>query len=156
MGTHPPQRPPSSGIINTSNLSVEPDQAHTFGDFVTDVWTPALDVALSTASSYRRNLALHVVPTVGHVRLQAIDAPMLTALGAIHLIGPRQIGSLSTAGQRAGDPWSADGPFPMVALVASPWAWDLRRDPGSAPDRERRRVPGRGGRQAPCFGTCGG
>jgi integrase len=52
----------------------------TFGDFVTDVWTPALDVALSTASSYRRNLALHVVPTVGHVRLQAIDAPMLTAL----------------------------------------------------------------------------
>jgi integrase len=34
----------------------------------------------STASSYRRNLTLHVVPTVGHVRLQAIDAPMLTAL----------------------------------------------------------------------------
>src|SRR5450759_2304451 len=27
MGTHPPQRPPSSGIINTSNLSVKPDQA---------------------------------------------------------------------------------------------------------------------------------
>jgi hypothetical protein len=30
MGTHPPQRPPSSGIINTSNLSVEPDQAHSW------------------------------------------------------------------------------------------------------------------------------
>jgi len=27
MGKHPPQRPPSSGIINTSNLSVKPDQA---------------------------------------------------------------------------------------------------------------------------------
>ena len=52
----------------------------TFEQFVIDVWAPALDVRPSTRSSYLRNLKLHVIPTIGHQRLQAIDAPTLNRL----------------------------------------------------------------------------
>ena len=41
------------------------------------MWEPALDVRPSTRSSYLRNLRLHVVPTIGHLRLQAIESPSL-------------------------------------------------------------------------------
>jgi integrase len=52
----------------------------TFGSFVELIWSPTLDVRPSTATSYLRNLKLHVIPAIGHVRLQAVDAPMLNRL----------------------------------------------------------------------------
>jgi integrase len=52
----------------------------TFADFVEKEWIPALQVRPSTASSYARNLRLHVLPTIGSMQLQAIDPAQLNRL----------------------------------------------------------------------------
>lgn len=56
----------------------------TFGEFLTDDWLPAIrtTVDASTWASYSRNVRLHVVPRLGGVGLQQIDAGMLNKLYA--------------------------------------------------------------------------
>jgi integrase len=53
-----------------------------FGEYVTSRWLPAIEGELrpSTFASYSRNLRLHVLPEVGRVSLQSLDAGTLTAL----------------------------------------------------------------------------
>lgn len=53
------------------------------GDYLTGTWLPSIraKVAPSTFTSYRQNLA-HVAGRIGHVRLDALDAPTLDALYA--------------------------------------------------------------------------
>jgi integrase len=47
----------------------------TFGAFLTDRWLPIQEAQLrrSTYDSYRRSIDLHVVPAVGHLRLQHLE-----------------------------------------------------------------------------------
>jgi integrase len=54
------------------------------GPYLTGTWLPAMrsKVAASTWTSYRQNLAGHVAARIGHVRLDALDAPTLDALYA--------------------------------------------------------------------------
>jgi integrase len=54
----------------------------TLEDFIEQRWLPAVKSSLrsSTHESYSRNQRLHVVPVLGSVPLQAIDAGSLTAL----------------------------------------------------------------------------
>ena len=56
----------------------------TFGEFLTDDWLPAIrtTVDASTWASYSRNLRLHVIPHLGGVGLQQLDAGMLNKLYA--------------------------------------------------------------------------
>lgn len=56
----------------------------TLSEFVDSRWLPWLQgqVRASTYASYSRNLRLHVVPTLGGVQLQALDAGSLMALYA--------------------------------------------------------------------------
>lgn len=51
----------------------------TFGQFLVDDWLPAIRSTIqpSTFESYSRNIRLHVVPALGGVPLQQIDAGML-------------------------------------------------------------------------------
>jgi integrase len=53
------------------------------GEYLTGTWLPSIraKVAPGTFTSYRQNLA-HVADRIGHVRLDALDAPMLDALYA--------------------------------------------------------------------------
>lgn len=60
-------------------VHIKPDK-RTFGAYVRDEWLPSIDVRESTLSSYRRNLELHVIPTLGALRLQEIDSPRLNRL----------------------------------------------------------------------------
>jgi integrase len=59
-----------------------PSSKLTFQDFVEDRWLPAVKGRLrpATFASYSRNLRIHVLPTLGSVPLQGIDAGSLTAL----------------------------------------------------------------------------
>jgi integrase len=54
------------------------------GAYLTGTWLPAMRsrVAPSTFTSYRQNLTGHVAARIGHVRLDALDAPTLDALYA--------------------------------------------------------------------------
>ena len=54
----------------------------TLEDFIEQRWLPAVKSSLrsSTHESYSRNLRLHVIPVLGSVTLQAVDAGSLTAL----------------------------------------------------------------------------
>lgn len=54
----------------------------TLEDFIEQRWLPAVKSSLrsSTHESYSRNLRLHVLPVLGSVPLQAVDAGSLTAL----------------------------------------------------------------------------
>ena len=51
-------------------------------EWVRDSWLPMTEprVKPTTFHSYRRNLELHVLPTLGHRPLQQLTPPMLTAL----------------------------------------------------------------------------
>jgi len=53
------------------------------GEYLTGTWLPSIraQVAPSTVTSYRQNLG-HVAGHIGHVRLDALDVPMLDALYA--------------------------------------------------------------------------
>ena len=53
------------------------------GEYLTGTWLPSIraKVAPSTFTSYRQNLG-HVAGRIGHVRLDALDAPILDALYA--------------------------------------------------------------------------
>jgi integrase len=54
----------------------------TLTDFIENRWLPAVagELRASTHASYSRNLRLHILPTLGTVPLQAMDASTLTAL----------------------------------------------------------------------------
>lgn len=54
------------------------------GPYLTGTWLPAMrsKVAPATWTSYHQNLAGHVAGRIGHVRLDALDAPTLDALYA--------------------------------------------------------------------------
>jgi integrase len=54
------------------------------GPYLTGTWLPAMrsKLAPSTWTSYHQNLAGHVAGRIGHVRLDALDAPTLDALYA--------------------------------------------------------------------------
>jgi integrase len=54
----------------------------TLEDFIEQRWLPAVKSSLrsSTHESYSRNLRLHVIPVLGSMPLQAVDAGSLTAL----------------------------------------------------------------------------
>jgi integrase len=52
----------------------------TLTEFVENEWLPALNVRPSTASSYARNLRLHVLPAIGSLQVQAIDPAQLNRL----------------------------------------------------------------------------
>jgi integrase len=56
----------------------------TFGQFIVDDWLPAIRTTIepSTHESYSRYLKLHVIPALGGVPLQRIDAAMLNRLYA--------------------------------------------------------------------------
>ncbi len=56
----------------------------TFGQFLTDEWLPAIRTTIepSTHESYSRYLRLHVIPALGGVGLQQLDAGMLNRLYA--------------------------------------------------------------------------
>jgi integrase len=58
--------------------------AMTLTDWVEGTWLAAVRTQLkpSTWDSYKRNLALHVLPPIGHHALREISAPMLNALYA--------------------------------------------------------------------------
>ena len=54
----------------------------TLAEWIRDSWLPMTEprVKPTTFHSYRRNLELHVLPTLGHRPLQQLTPPMLTAL----------------------------------------------------------------------------
>jgi integrase len=54
------------------------------GEYLTGTWLPSMraKVAPSTWTSYHQNLAGHVATRIGHLRLDALDAPTLDALYA--------------------------------------------------------------------------
>lgn len=54
----------------------------TLGEFLEDDWLPAIrsTIAPSTFESYQRYVALHVIPRIGGVRLQLLDAGVLNKL----------------------------------------------------------------------------
>lgn len=56
----------------------------TFGDFLTNDWLPAIRTTIepSTHASYSRYLRLHVIPELGGIGLQQLDAGMLNRLYA--------------------------------------------------------------------------
>lgn len=56
-----------------------PPVRQTFGDYLTNDWLPAIrsTIEKSTYESYARNVRLHIVPKLGGVPLQQLDAPML-------------------------------------------------------------------------------
>ena len=60
---------------------VAPDR-QTVAEFLTDDWLPAVrrELAESTWESYERNVRHHLVPRIGRLRLQALDAGHLNAL----------------------------------------------------------------------------
>ena len=62
---------------NVAKGSYVPNSRQTLAEFVEVDWLPALNVRPSTASSYARNLRLHVLPAIGSVQLQAIDSAHL-------------------------------------------------------------------------------
>lgn len=61
-----------------------PPARQTLAAFVNEEWLPALAATVepSTAESYARNLRLHVLPSLGGVRLQALEGPQLNVLYA--------------------------------------------------------------------------
>jgi integrase len=61
-----------------------PPPRQRLGDYLTDEWLPAIKVTIedSTWASYERYLRLHVIPHLGGVRLEAVDAGMLNRLYA--------------------------------------------------------------------------
>lgn len=56
----------------------------TYGEFLTNDWLPAIRTTIeaSTFHSYSRNLTLHVIPRIGGIGLQQIDAGVLNRLYA--------------------------------------------------------------------------
>jgi len=56
----------------------------TFGDFLASDWLPAIRATVepSTLESYTRNVVLHVIPRIGGVGLQQLDAGVLNRLYA--------------------------------------------------------------------------
>jgi integrase len=56
----------------------------TFGEFLTQDWLPAIRTTVepSTHESYTRNLTLHVIPRIGGIGLQQLDAGVLNRLYA--------------------------------------------------------------------------
>jgi integrase len=66
----------------------------TLGEYLTDDWLPAAKVNLeeSTWVSYKRYIDLHVVPHIGGVQLQSLDAGTLNRLYAQLLVGGRRDG----------------------------------------------------------------
>jgi integrase len=64
--------------------SYVPPTRQRLGEFLTDDWLPAIKVTIeeSTWASYERYLRLHVIPRLGGVRLEAVDAGMLNRLYA--------------------------------------------------------------------------
>ena len=69
----------------------------TFGQFLEQEWLPAIrrELAESTWESYERNVRHHVVPTLGALRLQAIDGSILNRLYASLLTSGRIRGKQS-------------------------------------------------------------
>lgn len=54
--------------------------ALTLGKYLQDQWLPAMSLRPSTLDSYRSMIERHILPTLGSVRLQNVDAPRLNAL----------------------------------------------------------------------------
>jgi integrase len=50
----------------------------TVAEFFREKWLPTLDVRVSTKDNYERNIARHVIPAFGGLRLQALTADRLT------------------------------------------------------------------------------
>lgn len=72
---------------------VEPSKL-TLGRYITDLWLPTQKAALrpSTFDSYERQLAMHVVPRLGHLPLQGLNPAHLDLLYADLLAGGRRDG----------------------------------------------------------------
>jgi integrase len=72
---------------------VEPSKL-TVGAYLVDRWLPACRVRVRprTFESYELNVRTHLVPSVGHVRLQALTGDMLNAAYADLLAGGRRDG----------------------------------------------------------------
>ncbi len=70
------------GTIQTATYV--PPRRQTLAAFLTDDWLPAIKgtVRPSTFESYRRYLALHVIPQIGGVQLRDLDGARLNALYA--------------------------------------------------------------------------
>lgn len=64
-----------------SGRHVAPDRI-TFREYLEDRWLPVIESSIrpSTYDSYRRNVALHVVPQLGQIRLQLLTPDHLQAL----------------------------------------------------------------------------
>jgi integrase len=65
----------------SDGVFVEPSKV-TLEAYLSDQWLPAVKATLrpSTFDSYNRNMRLHVVPTLGKVKLQSLTTPMLNTL----------------------------------------------------------------------------
>lgn len=82
----PTRRSAQSALVKI--LAELSDQSHvapsnlTLREYLEDRWLPvvAQELRPSTFDSYRRNLRLHVLPKIGHVPLQVLDASVLTQL----------------------------------------------------------------------------
>src|SRR5919198_3810400 len=50
----------------------------TLGEFLREKWLPALNVRVPTKDNHERNIARHVIPALGGLRLQALTTDQLT------------------------------------------------------------------------------
>ncbi len=68
----------------------------TFGDYLIERWLPTKRAQLrtSTYSSYRNNLLLHVIPHIGHIPLQKLQAEDIDMLYATLLVGGKRNGNV--------------------------------------------------------------
>lgn len=71
-----------------------PPARQTLGEYLVNDWLPAIRTTIDrdTLSSYERNVRLHIVPTLGGMRLQAVDGPVLNKLYASLLASGRKDG----------------------------------------------------------------
>jgi len=90
----------------SAGVFVEPSKL-TLGSFLVDQWLPAVEgnVRPSTFASYKGNINRHVVPALGNVLLQALTAPMLTAvyrkLGEEKGLAPKTVRHVHTTLRKA-------------------------------------------------------
>ncbi len=65
--------------INRINNNISTSPTHlTVAEFLQQRWLPTLDARASMRDSYERNIARHVMPTLGAIKLQALTAERLT------------------------------------------------------------------------------
>ncbi|MGH9288937.1 MAG: Arm DNA-binding domain-containing protein [Acidimicrobiales bacterium] len=70
--------------VTARQATYVPPARQRLSEFLTDDWLPAIKVTIEESiwASYERYLRLHVIPHLGGVRLEAVDAGMLNRLYA--------------------------------------------------------------------------